>query len=90
MLLEGCQGKKGPQLWEQPCPNCGAPVEMASGDVSALCEVCGALVWSEQMDCAFRCPHARECVGEAQYARLEQAREQRRRQAERQYSEDEW
>ena len=74
MLFEGCQGRKGPEILEKKCPNCGAEVELVSGEVMAVCESCGFPVYTDLMDCAFRCPQARQCVGEEGYARLLEAK----------------
>lgn len=76
MLFEGCQGKKGVAIQEVCCPNCGNTVELMSSDVFAECEECGFTVYSERMECVQRCPKARECVGDAYFARLMAAREQ--------------
>lgn len=74
MLLEGCQGKRGPSIREKECPFCGNTVELMSTDLCVTCEECGGKVYSDLMDCVFRCPAAKECVGEAQYARFAAAR----------------
>lgn len=90
MLLEGCQGKKGPQIREVTCPQCGSPVELMSTDVSAECEECGFTVYSDLMDCVFRCSMAKECVGEAQYARMLAAKADWQNQQEQLLDNDQW
>lgn len=74
MLFEGCQGRKGPQVQEKLCPNCGSPVELISTDIYTECEECGCLVFSDEVECIQHCSKAKECMGESQYARLMEAR----------------
>lgn len=90
MLLEGCQGKKGVQIREKTCPNCGSSVELMSTDVCAQCEECGTVVYSDLMDCVQHCPKARECVGDAYYERLIAAKEQWQARMQALQDDDEW
>lgn len=89
MLFEGCQGKKGPEIQEKNCPNCGCPVEILSTELSAVCEGCGCTVFSDKMECARYCPKARECMGEEAYEKLLKAKNEWRQQME-QLQDDEW
>lgn len=80
MILEGCQGRTKLRLTELSCPQCGETVELLSSEPFALCPECGAKVYNELVDCAARCPHAKECIGQSQYALfLEAAREKQAR-----------
>ena len=89
MLFSGCQGNKGPQIQEMRCQNCGNPVEILSTEISAKCEECGTIVYSDLMACAQHCTHARECLGEQRYADMLASREAwRSRQL--QAEEDDW
>ncbi len=90
MLLEGCQGKKGVQIQEKVCPNCGNMVELMSCDACVVCEKCGFPVYSDLVDCVQHCTKAKECVGEAQFARLTEARRQREEWLKGQNEDDEW
>ena len=90
MILEGCQGKKGVQIQEKVCPKCGNVVELMSTDVFVECDVCGATVYSDLIDCVQRCSKARECVGEEQYARLMAARKQWQAQMKALQEDDQW
>ena len=90
MILEGCQGKKGPQILEKTCPRCGATVELLSTDLSVQCGNCGETVYSDLMDCSQRCPKARECLGEKAYERMAAARDAWRRERLRLQESDEW
>lgn len=90
MLLEGCQGKKGVEIQERVCPNCGNVVELMSTDIFAECEVCGCTVYSSLMECARTCPKARECVGDECYARLMAARRQWEARMEQKQDDDQW
>ena len=90
MLLEGCQGKKGVQIRERRCPNCGCLVEMMSTDLCVECDNCGATVYGDLMDCALNCPEARQCIGDAQYEKLMEAKAQWRETMGAQQDDDEW
>lgn len=90
MLFEGCQGRKGIEIQEKECPYCGNPVELMSSDVYTRCEECGELVFSDLMECTQRCPRVRECVGDAYYERLKDARALWNAQLEQLNDEDEW
>ncbi len=90
MIWEGCQGKKGVQIQEKICPNCGNEVEIMSSDVWVKCNVCGFILYSDLMDCVQNCPKARECVGDAYYERLMEAARQRQEQLEQLADSDEW
>lgn len=90
MILDGCQGKKGPEIEEVICPNCGNTVELVSTDIFGVCEECGETVFTDRMDCARNCPQARECLGEKGYGRMINAKAQWRAQLEAQQDEDEW
>lgn len=70
MILEGCQGKRGPVFQEIRCPNCGRTVELASTDVKAECDYCRFTIYNDLMECVFNCPKARECVGDRTYERM--------------------
>lgn len=74
MLFDRCQGNKGPEIQEKKCPSCGELIEIMSTDIFALCPKCGATVYSDKMECVRYCPKAKECVGDAMYARLLEAR----------------
>ena len=67
MLFSGCQGKPEPKIIEERCPNCGEVIEMASTDVTGICDACGTTVINDKMKCVFWCDHAKECVGEEAY-----------------------
>ena len=75
MLFEGCQGNRGVEIQEKICPGCGAAVELMSSDVFTECEICGTTVYSDLMECVQRCPKAKQCVGEAYFARVMEAKE---------------
>lgn len=90
MLFEGCQGKKHIRIQEKECPNCGKTAEIMSSDVYILCEECGEPIFSDLVACSLRCPNARDCVGEAAYERLCEARQLWREQQEQLNDEDEW
>lgn len=90
MLLEGCQGKKGPELLEVVCPDCGESVEMLSTDLIFECDSCGRQIFNDGFSCAFRCPEAEKCVGEKEYARLLSNREKWIAQIRAQVNDDEW
>ena len=90
MLLDGCQGRKGNQIQEKVCPNCGNVVELMSSDVFMDCEECGFTVYSDLMDCVQRCPKARQCVGQAYYERLMAARQQWEAQRKALQDDDQW
>ncbi len=90
MLLEGCQGKKGVEITEKVCPNCGNLVEIFSTEICAECEKCGSVVYSDLVDCVQWCPKAKECVGEHLYARLLEARARQDTQMQAFSDSDEW
>ncbi len=90
MLFDGCQGKKGTQIQEKVCPNCGNTVEILSCDASAACEKCGFIVYNDLIDCVQRCSKARQCVGQAQYERLMAARKQWEAQMNALQDDDQW
>lgn len=76
MVMEGCQGRRNLiTLKEVRCPKCSAAVELSSDEAFAVCEHCGTAVYNDLMDCVFRCPQAKNCVGEAQYQAMLAARE---------------
>lgn len=75
MLFEGCQGKKGNTIQEKDCPNCGTPVEWMTSDVCGVCGNCGFVLYSDGMECVWRCPRAKQCVGEENYKRMTEAKE---------------
>lgn len=76
MLFEGCQGNKGITIVEKRCPECYQLVELMSSDVYVECPYCGTTVYSDKMECVQRCPKARECVGDAYFQRVMEAKEQ--------------
>lgn len=90
MLLEGCQGKKDPQIEELICPHCGAEVELMSYDVFTECPECGETVFSQHMLCILNCPQAEECIGTDNYRRMMNARELWRAQLEKLQDDDLW
>lgn len=75
MLFDGCQGNKGVQIQEKTCPVCGSTIELMSSDVFAECEECGTVLYSDYMECIGRCAKAKECVGEAYFQKLMDAKE---------------
>ena len=65
-----CPGMN-PQNWrpqdifEQPCPSCGKPVEFWKDDVMRKCPGCSALIVNNRIDstCMAWCDKAAECTG---------------------------
>lgn len=90
MLFEGCQGKPGVTILEKKCPNCGNLVELMSTDAVVECEECGYPVYTDLMDCAYQCPKAKKCLGDAQYARMCAVRAQWEAQMKQLRNDDEW
>ena len=77
-LFRGCPGainvrEASPE--EIECPQCGAPVEIWSDEVSARCALCGDRVSREQgPSCIDWCSFAEQCVGTEKYQRLKGSR----------------
>jgi len=90
MIMEGCQGKRGPEIEEVACPACGEMIELAATDVMAACDKCGHVVYSDLMNCVFTCPKARACVGDERYEQLMAAREEWEQQLAAMADDDEW
>lgn len=90
MLFEGCQGRKGPEIKEIVCPDCGETIEMTADDLFAECENCGTQVINDRFSCAFRCAEARKCIGEAAYMRMMKDRARWEAQLRAQMDDDEW
>ena len=71
MELTGCQGRdKTPTLTEKTCPQCGAPIEIFSTDVDAVCENCGYKIYNDTVDCVQWCKYAKLCVGDETYRHM--------------------
>jgi predicted RNA-binding Zn-ribbon protein involved in translation (DUF1610 family) len=73
-LFRGCPGASNirevrPE--EIECPQCGAPVEIWSDELSARCPQCGERVSRDLgPSCIDWCSFAEQCVGTEKYRRL--------------------
>jgi predicted HD phosphohydrolase len=56
---------KPEDIFEAPCPHCGARMEFWKDDVRRRCKSCGEMVRNARLDlgCAKWCKHAKECLG---------------------------
>ena len=70
MIMEGCQGKKGVEIYDKVCPQCGHEIEIFSVDTEAVCENCGFKIYNDTLNCVQWCQYAKECVGEEMYEHL--------------------
>jgi endogenous inhibitor of DNA gyrase (YacG/DUF329 family) len=76
-LFRGCPGASNirevrPE--EIECPQCGAPVEIWSDELSARCSQCGESVSRELgPSCIDWCSFAEQCVGTEKYRRLKRS-----------------
>jgi ribosomal protein S27AE len=72
-MLDHCPGAanlKTPTLTIRKCPQCGEDVELFSNDVSVKCSRCGFVIYNDIASCVQWCKHARECVGDEMYRKL--------------------
>ena len=67
--MERCPGQdprylKPSDVYEVPCPSCGARVEFFRDDRSRRCPACGTRFRNPHRDvgCAKWCPYAKECI----------------------------
>jgi len=58
-------------IFETPCPHCGAAIEMWKDDPQRTCGSCGKTAANPKLDlgCAEWCDFAAECLGAAPYGR---------------------
>jgi len=70
MAVERCPGQdmrfwRPDDIYEVPCPKCGASVEFWKNDPQRTCPGCGNSMPNPkiQLGCAKWCPHAAECIG---------------------------
>lgn len=58
---------KPEDIFEWPCPACGAAVEFFKDDSSRRCSSCGLRVSNPRLDlgCAEWCPYGEKCLREA-------------------------
>lgn len=82
MVMEGCQGKKGIEIFEKKCPRCGHTVEIFSIDVSVKCENCGFEVYNDALNCVQWCKYAEKCVGPETYKHLKEVAEMQKKRRE--------
>lgn len=77
-MVSTCPGARQftrPEPGYYDCPSCGAEVEIWTDELGWQCSLCGTMVYRErEQSCIDYCPQARECLGEARYERLVQAR----------------
>jgi len=73
-MVNGCPGaaniKGAPELKIKACPQCGAEIELFTGDVSRACDACGFVAYNDAQSCVLWCRFAKECVGEELLARI--------------------
>lgn len=69
MPINRCPGQnqqfwKPRDIFESPCPRCGAAVEFWRDDLRCRCRACGAVVPNPRHDmgCAEWCPYAQACL----------------------------
>ena len=69
-MTTGCPGaaslKGAREIKLKTCPECGAEIEIFSGDISSACR-CGFIAYADTPSCVMWCARARECVGDAIY-----------------------
>jgi len=72
MPISQCPGQdkrfwKPDDIFESPCPECGAAIEFWKDDVRRRCRGCGATVANPRFDmgCAAWCKFAEQCLGAA-------------------------
>ncbi|HUX00414.1 MAG TPA: HD domain-containing protein [Phycisphaerae bacterium] len=72
MPISQCPGQdkrfwKPEDIFENPCPRCGRPIEFWKDDPRRRCTHCGAVAANPRFDtgCAKWCRFARECLGSA-------------------------
>ncbi|MBQ1415354.1 MAG: hypothetical protein IIY92_05405 [Lachnospiraceae bacterium] len=70
MIMEGCQGQKGVEIYDKVCPQCGHEIEIFSVDTEAVCENCGFKIYNDTLNCVQWCQYARQCVGDEMYEHL--------------------
>jgi len=85
LFVAGCPGAadiKRPKPLVQPCPKCGADVEVWTDEVKTTCEVCAGVVYRKDLPSCFQwCNFAEECLGTEKYKQLTEAdRESQRKQ----------
>ncbi len=72
-MLDRCPGSanlRTPTLSIKKCPECGHDVELFSSDTKVACDNCGFVVYNDIASCVQWCEHAKECLGEEEYKRL--------------------
>lgn len=77
-LLDRCPGSaniRTPTLSIRRCPECGSEVEVFSSDTKVVCSGCGFAIYNDLASCVHWCKYAKECLGEEQYQRLVEKRE---------------
>ncbi len=83
LIMDGCRGNKGVQIFEKKCPRCGHEIEIFSVDTDAVCENCGFKIYNDALNCVQWCQYARKCVGDEMYEHvMAVAAEQKRRREE--------
>jgi len=72
MPISQCPGQdkrfwKPEDIFENPCPRCGRPIEFWKDDPRRRCTHCGTVAANPRFDtgCAKWCRFARECLGSA-------------------------
>jgi len=67
-MVVGCPGaasiKGAPELKLKTCPQCGGEIELFTGDIERVCEICGFVAYNDTMSCILWCRYAEDCVGE--------------------------
>ncbi len=79
MAYSTCPGQdrrfwKPGDIYEEPCPECGAVIEFWKDDVKLQCGECSLEVMNPRFDpgCARWCPYAEECLGDMARSYLEE------------------
>jgi len=80
MGISQCPGQdkrfwKPDDIFESPCPECGAAIEFWKDDVRRRCRGCGATVANPRFDmgCAAWCKFAEQCLGASAVGETEDA-----------------
>ena len=66
----GASSIRTPTIELKKCPKCGEEVEIFSDEMQTKCDSCGVVIYNDIQSCVKWCEHARECVGEERYNRL--------------------
>jgi len=73
MAVKSCPGaskiKGTPEIKVKTCPQCGAELELFSGDPFVKCK-CGFVAYNDEQSCVKWCKFARECVGDEVYEKF--------------------